>query len=96
MPLIDIERYAGALAYRAHMHVAAIDVPGSPVSCRISAGRLNLPGCRTSHRSQSDLARPVRADRNLVGRLPEQESGGAEQKRNQKADASHGVRRVCR
>jgi hypothetical protein len=47
-------------------------------------------------RQRADVARPVRADRNLVGRLPEQESGGAEQKRNQKADASHGVRRVCR
>jgi len=40
-------------------------------------------------RQRADVARPLCPDRNLVGRLPEQESGGAEQKRNQKADTSH-------
>src|ERR1700722_10259071 len=38
-------------------------------------------------RQRADLARPVRADRNLVGRLPEQEAGAAE--RNQKTDSGH-------
>jgi len=40
-------------------------------------------------RQRADVARPLCPDRNLVGRLPEQESGGAEQKRDQKADSSH-------